>query len=85
LEGATSWCSIVDGREGLVPGGQRRVRATLRPLGVPPLLAVNKTDDSGRGRWTFMRGYRYGRRVSGRTRDGVGGLLDDVIARLPRA
>src|SRR5437773_865615 len=35
---------IVDGREGLVPGGEQSA-ATLRQRGTPALVAINKPDD----------------------------------------
>jgi GTP-binding protein len=78
---------VVDGREGLVPGDEE-IAVTLRSLGVPVLLAVNKTDDS-RARSGTLELYRLGFdpiiEISAEHGQAVGDLLDEVTKRLPRA
>jgi GTP-binding protein len=77
---------VVDGREGLVPGDEE-ISATVRGLGVPVLLAVNKTDDA-RARSGTLELYRLGFdpivEVSAEHGQGVADLLDEITKRLPR-
>jgi GTP-binding protein len=76
---------VVDGREGLVPGDEEIARQ-LRPLGVPVLLVVNKTDDR-RARNRAMEFYAMGfepvTEIAAETGEGVYELLELVVARLP--
>ena len=85
LERADIVVLVVDGREGLVPGDEEIARR-IRPLGVPVLLAVNKTDDK-RGRARVNEFHTLGIQpvieVAAEHGDGVADLLDDVVARLP--
>ncbi|HEX5070501.1 MAG TPA: ribosome biogenesis GTPase Der [Vicinamibacterales bacterium] len=83
LEGADVVVFVVDGREGLVPGDQEIARR-IRPLGVPVLLAVNKTDDKRARALDFHAlGIEPVVEVSAEHGDGVADLLDEVLARLP--
>ena len=77
---------VVDGREGLVPGDEE-IAAALRGIEAPVVLAVNKTDDR-RARGRALEFYRLGFEPVVETAaehgQGVGDLLDEVIARLPQ-
>ena len=87
LEGADLVVMVVDGREGLVPGDEEIARR-IRVLGVPVLLAVNKTDDHEARRRVgeFHRlGFEPVVEVSSEHGDGVAELLDEVVARRGRA
>ena len=85
LESADVVVFVVDGREGLVPGDEE-IAARLRLIDVPVLLAVNKTDDK-RARGRALEFYRLGLEpvveIAAEHGQGVGDLLDEVIARLP--
>ncbi len=76
---------VVDGREGLVPGDEE-IASSLRSYPVPVLVAVNKTDDK-RARGRSMEFYRLGLEpvveIAAEHGEGIGDLLDEVIARLP--
>jgi GTP-binding protein len=76
---------IVDGREGLVPGDEE-IAAALRGVSSPVIIAVNKTDDR-RARGRSVEFYRLGMEpiveIAAEHGDGVGDLLDEVIARMP--
>ncbi|HEX2442308.1 MAG TPA: ribosome biogenesis GTPase Der [Vicinamibacterales bacterium] len=76
---------VVDGREGLVPGDQE-IAGALRTRGVPVVVAVNKTDDR-RARGRAVEFYQFGfepvMEVAAEHGQGVGDLLDEVLARLP--
>jgi GTP-binding protein len=76
---------VVDGREGLVPGDEE-IASSLRSSTVPVLIAVNKTDDK-RARGRSMEFYRLGlepvSEIAAEHGEGIGDLLDEVIARLP--
>jgi len=76
---------VVDGREGLVPGDEE-IAAALRSVNAPVLIAVNKTDDR-RARGRAVEFYRLGMEpiveIAAEHGDGVGDLLDEVIARMP--
>lgn len=76
---------IVDGREGLVPA-DREIAATIRSMGHPVILAVNKTDDR-RARSGALEFYELGFEpvveISAEHGQGVADLLDEVIERLP--
>ena len=76
---------IVDGREGLVPGDEE-IAAALHTIQAPVVLAVNKTDDR-RARGRALEFYRLGFdpviEMAAEHGQGVGDLLDEVVARLP--
>ncbi len=77
---------IVDGREGLVPADEA-VAETLRSSKVPVLLVVNKTDDkSARGRALefYELGFDPVMEIAAEHGTGVGDLLDEVVARVPK-
>ena len=78
---------VVDGREGMVPGDEEIARR-LHGLGVPLLIAVNKTDDR-RSRDRSMEFFQMGIEpiveIAAEHGDGVADLLDEVIKRLPAA
>ena len=85
LESADVVVFVVDGREGKVPGDEEIARR-LHTLGVPVLVAVNKTDD-GRARNRAMEFYTMGfepvTEIAAEHGDGVADLLDEVVKRLP--
>jgi GTP-binding protein len=87
IAGADLLVFVVDGREGLVPGDEEIARE-LRETGRPVLLAVNKADDK-RARAGALEFYRLGFEpvieISAEHGDGVGDLLDEIVARLPGA
>ena len=76
---------VVDGREGLVPGDEE-IAGALRTVTAPVIIAVNKTDDR-RARGRSVEFYRLGMEpiveIAAEHGDGVGDLLDEVIARMP--
>jgi len=76
---------VVDGREGLVPGDEE-IAAALRSVSAPVIIAVNKTDDR-RARGRAVEFYRLGMEpiveIAAEHGDGVGDLLDEIIARMP--
>jgi len=75
---------IVDGREGLGPGDETIARE-LHESGRPVVLAINKTDDK-RARASAMDFYQLGFdpvvEISAEHGQGVGDLLDEILARL---
>ncbi len=77
---------IVDGREGLIPGDEE-IAGALRTVNGPVIVAVNKTDDR-RARGRSVEFYRLGLEpiveIAAEHGDGVGDLLDEVIARMPQ-
>ena len=76
---------VVDGREGLVPADEE-IAAALRVSSAPVLMVVNKTDDKrARGRaFEFYRlGFEPVVEVAAEHGEGVGDLLDEIVARLP--
>ena len=76
---------VVDGREGLVSGDEE-IAAALRTSKAPVVIVVNKTDDKrARGRaFEFYRlGFEPVVEIAAEHGDGVGDLLDEIIARLP--
>ncbi|HEX6463883.1 MAG TPA: ribosome biogenesis GTPase Der [Vicinamibacterales bacterium] len=77
---------VVDGREGLVPSDEE-IATTLRPIDAPVIVAVNKTDDR-RARGRAVEFYRLGLEpiveIAAEHGDGVGDLLDEVVARMPQ-
>ena len=85
LETAEVIVFLVDGREGLLPGDQE-IAERLRAANVPVLMAVNKTDDKrarGRAVEFYKLGFEPVVEIAAEHADGVGDLLDEVIARLP--
>jgi GTP-binding protein len=85
LETAEVIVFLVDGREGLLPGDQE-IAERLRQVNVPVLIAVNKTDDKrarGRAVEFYKLGFEPVVEIAAEHADGVGDLLDEVIARLP--
>lgn len=85
IVGADALVFVVDGREGLVPGDSI-IAQELRETGKPVVLAVNKTDDK-RARGGALEFYQLGFEpvveISAEHGDGVGDLLDEILARLP--
>src|SRR5262245_25243585 len=76
---------VVDGREGLVSGDEE-IAATLRTARAPVVMVVNKTDDKrARGRaFEFYRlGFEPVIEIAAEHGEGVGDLLDEIVARLP--
>lgn len=77
---------VVDGREGLVPG-DREIAKVVREADTPAVLVINKTDDR-RGRAGAVDFYQLGFdpvfEISAEHGEGVGDLLDELVARLPR-
>jgi GTP-binding protein len=86
LEAADLVIFVVDGREGLVPS-DREIAAALRSRGVPVVVAVNKTDDR-RARGRSVEFYEFGfepiLEIAAEHGEGIGDLLDEVLARLPQ-
>ena len=85
LETAEVIVFLVDGREGLLPG-DLEIAERLRQVNVPVLMAVNKTDDKrarGRAVEFYKLGFEPVVEIAAEHADGVGDLLDEVIARLP--
>jgi GTP-binding protein len=86
LETADLLVFVVDGREGLVPADEE-IAAALRRSTVPVLLAVNKTDDKrarGRALEFYKLGFEPVVEIAAEHGDGVGDLLDEIVARLPK-
>ena len=73
---------VVDGREGLVSGDQE-IAQQLRPVGVPVVLAVNKTDDKRAADQDFYQlGIEPIVSIAAEHGQGVGDLLDEVVSKL---
>lgn len=76
---------VVDGREGCLPADAEIARE-LRPLGVPVVVAVNKTDDR-RARASAGQFHELGfdpvLEIAAEHGTGVGDLLDVIVQRLP--
>ena len=76
---------VVDGREGLVSGDEE-IATALRSASAPVVLAVNKTDDKkarGRALEFYQLGFDPVVEVAAEHGEGVGDLLDEVVAKLP--
>jgi GTP-binding protein len=77
---------VVDGREGLV-AGDREIAKACRAADKAVVLALNKTDDR-RARAGVPDFYQLGFdpvfEVSAEHGEGIGDLLDEIVARLPR-
>jgi GTP-binding protein len=85
LEEADVLVFVVDGREGLVPGDEE-IAAAARASSAPVVMAVNKTDDKrakGRALEFYQLGFDPVIEVAAEHGEGVGDLLDEVVARLP--
>jgi GTP-binding protein len=85
IAGADTLVMVVDGREGLMPGDNAIAHA-LRATGKPIVLAVNKTDDKrarGKALEFYQLGFEPVVEISAEHGDGVGDLLDEILARLP--
>ena len=78
---------VVDGRKGPVPADDEVARE-LRVRGVPVVLAINKMDDL-RALDRVLEFHRFGFEpiveISAEHGQGIGDLLDEVVARLPAA
>lgn len=87
VAGADLLVLVVDGREGLVPA-DRDIAQVVREADAPVLLAINKTDDR-RAQAGAMEFYQLGFdpvfELSAEHGQGVGELLDAIVARLPAA
>lgn len=76
---------VVDGREGLVPGDEE-IAAALRTVTAPIIVAVNKSDDRrarGRSVEFYTLGFEPIVEIAAEHGEGVGDLLDELVARLP--
>jgi GTP-binding protein len=75
---------VVDGREGLVPADEA-IATDLRQVGLPVILAINKTDDK-RALGSALEFYRLGFEpvveISAEHGQGVAELLDEVVENL---
>ena len=76
---------VVDGRQGPVPADDEVARE-LRVRGIPVVLAINKMDDR-RAHDRVLEFHRFGFEpiveISAEHGQGIGDLLDEVVARLP--
>ena len=78
---------VVDGRDGLVSGDEE-IAAALRSISAPVLIAVNKTDDRrarGRSVEFYALGFEPIVEIAAEHGQGVGDLLDELIARFPES
>ncbi len=76
---------VVDGRDGIVFGDEE-IAKVLHALGVPVVVAVNKTDDrraKGRAIEFYQFGFEPVIEIAAEHGIGVGDLLDAVVAHLP--
>jgi len=76
---------VVDGRDGIVPGDEDIAKA-LHRLGVPVVVAVNKTDDRrarGRAIEFYQLGFEPVIEIAAEHGRGVEDLLDALAERLP--
>jgi GTP-binding protein len=76
---------VVDGREGLVPGDEE-IALALRSVNAPVIIAVNKTDDrrsTGRSVEFYSLGFEPIVEIAAEHGQGVGDLLDEIVARFP--
>ncbi|MGH8636900.1 MAG: ribosome biogenesis GTPase Der [Burkholderiales bacterium] len=85
LKSAEVLVFVVDGREGLVAGDEE-IAAALRSASAPVVMAVNKTDDKrarGRALEFYQLGFDPVVEIAAEHGEGVGDLLDEIVARLP--
>ena len=78
---------VVDGREGLVSGDEE-IAGALRTVPAPVLIAVNKTDDRrarGRSVEFYSLGFEPVVEIAAEHGEGVGDLLDEIVARFSDA
>lgn len=78
---------VVDGRDGKTPGDDE-IAKVLRTLGKPVILAVNKMDDKRAREGTldlYQLGFEPMVEIAAEHGQGVGDLLDEVVARMPQA
>jgi GTP-binding protein len=76
---------VADGREGLVPGDEE-IASALRSVNAPVIIAVNKTDDrrsKGRSVEFYTLGFEPIVEIAAEHGQGVGDLLDEIVARFP--
>src|SRR3954463_6121170 len=76
---------VVDGREGMVSGDEE-IAGALRSVNAPVIIAVNKTDDRrarGRSVEFYPLGFEPVIEIAAEHGEGVGDLLDEIIARFP--
>jgi GTP-binding protein len=75
---------VVDGRDGVLPGDQI-IAQTVRTLGCPVLVAINKTDDrrarAGSGEFHEL-GFQPVFEISAEHGTGVAELLDEIVRQL---
>jgi len=75
---------VVDGRDGVLPGDQI-IAQTVRTLGCPVLVAINKTDDrrarAGSGEFHEL-GFQPVFEISAEHGTGVAELLDEIVLQL---
>ena len=84
LEDADLMVFVVDGREGLVPADQV-IAQTVRTVGRPVLLAINKTDDrrAQAGSLEFHElGFEPAFEISAEHGTGIAELLDAIVGQL---
>ena len=76
---------VVDGREGIVPGDEE-IAQVIREADSPVVIAINKTDDK-RARAGAMDFFQLGFdpvvEISAEHGEGIGDLLDEIVALLP--
>src|SRR3954463_7291919 len=76
---------VVDGREGMVSGDEE-IAGALRSVNAPVIISVNKTDDRrarGRSVEFYTLGFEPVIEIAAEHGEGVGDLLDEIIARFP--
>ena len=86
LQDADVLVFVVDGRDGLVSGDEE-ISAALRGAAAPVVVAVNKTDDKrarGRALEFYQLGFDPVIEIAAEHGDGIGDLLDEITARMPR-
>src|SRR5688572_11139510 len=76
---------VVDGRDGLVSGDEE-IAGALRAVNAPVIVAANKTDDRrarGRSVEFYSLGFEPVIEIAAEHGEGVGDLLDEIVARFP--
>src|SRR5688572_1184456 len=85
LQDADVLVFVVDGREGMVSGDEE-IADALRSASAPVVIAVNKTDDKrskGRALEFYQLGFDPVVEIAAEHGEGVGDLLDEIVAKLP--